>query len=190
VESAIKMIGELLLTDQQKRLVELAGKRSAPAGQRKAALESLMKLDPRRHAAVLGSVLADAEAPLSLREHSANQLAQANQSQTRDELLKILPTAPANLQTTIAVGLAASPAGAEKLLDAAIDRFNLLYGDHAARYTALIRNNAYRNARIAQTLRRCLRADDVVARVDTRFGEVGAQARDETVMDIAAHVSR
>jgi putative heme-binding domain-containing protein len=118
VESGIKLVGELGLTDQQKRLVELAGKRGAPEGQRKAALEALMKLDSRRHAAVLGGVLADANASFSLREHCANQLAQANQPQTREELLKILPTAPARLQTIIAVGLAASPAGAEKMLEA------------------------------------------------------------------------
>jgi putative heme-binding domain-containing protein len=121
MESGIKMVGDLRLTDQEKRLVEAAGRRGAPEGQRKAALEALMKLDARRHAALLGSVLADADASGTLREHSANQLAQANQPETRAELLKILPSAPANLQTIIAVGLAASPAGAEKLLDAVKD---------------------------------------------------------------------
>ncbi len=118
LESGIKLVGELRLMNQQKRLTELAGKRGAPEGQRKAALEALMKLDPRRHAAALGGVLADAQAPSTLREHCANQLAEANQPETRAELLKILPSVPANLQTIIAVGLAASPAGSEKLLDA------------------------------------------------------------------------
>jgi len=118
VESGIKLVGELRLTDQQQRLVEVAGKRGAAEGQRRAALEALVKLDAPRHAAVLGRVLADAEAPIALREQSAKLLAQANLPQTQAELLAFLPAAPARLQTTIAVGLTASPAGAEKLLDA------------------------------------------------------------------------
>ncbi len=118
VESGIRLVGELRLMDQQKRLVEIAGQRRAPEGQRRAALEALLKLDARRHAAVLAGVLADAEAPVTLREQSANLLAQANLPQTQAALLTILPTAPARLQTTIAFGLAASPTGADKLLDA------------------------------------------------------------------------
>ncbi len=118
VETGIKLVGELRLMDQQKRLVEVAGQRGAPEGQRKAALEALAQLDARRHAAVLGGVLADSQSPIALRERSANLLAQANQAKTQAELLKFLPTAPARLQTVIAVGLAASPAGAEKLLEA------------------------------------------------------------------------
>jgi len=121
VESGIKLVGELHLTDQQTRLVEIASKRNAAEGQRRAALEALAKLDAPRHAAVLARVLADTDAPIGLREQSANLLAQANLSQTQTELLKILPAAPARLQAVIAAGLAASPAGAEKLLDAVKD---------------------------------------------------------------------
>jgi putative heme-binding domain-containing protein len=118
VESGIKLAGELRLKDQQKRLAEVAGRRDAPEGQRKAAVEALASLDARGNAAVLGRVLADAETSLALREQCINLLARANQAETRAELLRILPASPARLQTSIAVGLAASPAGAEKLLDA------------------------------------------------------------------------
>jgi putative heme-binding domain-containing protein len=118
VESGIKLIGELRLKDQRKRLAELAGRRDAPEGQRKTALEALAALDARQNAAVLGGILGDAESPLALREECIKLLAQANQTETRSELLKILPAMSARLQTSIAVGLAASPAGAEKLLDA------------------------------------------------------------------------
>jgi putative heme-binding domain-containing protein len=118
VESGIKLVGELRLLDRQKTLVEVAEKRSSPEGQRRAALEALAQLDARRHAAVIGGVLSEADASIELREHSANLLARANQPETRAELLKILPAAPARLQAIIAAGLAASPAGAEKLLDA------------------------------------------------------------------------
>ncbi len=118
VEAGIKLVGELLLRDQHQRLEEVARKRGASEGQRRAALEALVKLDAARFASVLAGVLADAEAPIGLREQSANLLAQANLPQTQEELFKILPAAPARLQTIIAVGLAAGPAGAEKLLDA------------------------------------------------------------------------
>jgi putative heme-binding domain-containing protein len=87
-------------------------------GQRKAALEALVKIDARKNAAVLGGVLGDAKSPIGLREQAANLLAQANQSKTRAELLAVLPAAPARLQTVIAAGLAGNAAGAEKLLDA------------------------------------------------------------------------
>jgi putative heme-binding domain-containing protein len=118
VEAGIKLAGDLRLTDQQKRLAEVLRRPNAPEGQRRAALDALAKIDIRQNAPVLGDILGDAQAPIALREQSAKLLAQANQPQTQTELLKILPAVPARLQTAIAVGLAASPAGAEKLLDA------------------------------------------------------------------------
>jgi len=93
VESGIKLAGELHMKEQQARLAEVAGRRGAPEGQRKGALEALMKIDARKNAAV-------------------------HQEETQAELLKVLPAAPARLQTVIAVGLAGNAAGAEKLLDA------------------------------------------------------------------------
>jgi putative heme-binding domain-containing protein len=118
IESGIKLIGELHLTDQQKHLAEVARRRGAPLGQRKAAVEALASLDVQQNATVLGVILTEVESPLALREECIKLLAQANRPQTRAELLKFLPSAPARLQTSIAVGLASSPAGAEKLLEA------------------------------------------------------------------------
>ncbi|HTU16809.1 MAG TPA: c-type cytochrome, partial [Gemmataceae bacterium] len=118
VEAGIKLAGDLRLKDQQKRLAEVARRRDAPEGQRRAALDALARIDLRQHTSVLTGILGDGQAPVALREQSAKLLAQANQPQTRAELLKILPNVPARLQTSIAVGLSASPAGAEKLLDA------------------------------------------------------------------------
>jgi putative heme-binding domain-containing protein len=118
IEAGIKLVGDLRLTDHQKLVAEVAGRRDAPDGQRKAALEALMKLDARKNAAILGGVLDDAKSPIALREQTATLLAQANQQETQAELLKVLPVAPARLQAVIAVGLAGNAAGAEKLLDA------------------------------------------------------------------------
>ena len=118
LEAGIKLTGDLRLKDKQPLLADVAGRRGAPEGLRKTALEALANLDAAGNAPVLGRALADADAPFALREHSANLLARANQPATREELLKVLPAAPARLQTIIATGLAAGPAGAEKLLEA------------------------------------------------------------------------
>jgi putative heme-binding domain-containing protein len=118
VQAGIELVGALRLTDQQKRLAEVARQRTIPQGQRKAALDALANLDARRNAAVLGGVLADPDSPFPLREQSANLLARANQPETQAELLKVLPAAPARLQNVIATALAGSPEGVEKLLEA------------------------------------------------------------------------
>jgi putative heme-binding domain-containing protein len=117
-QAGIELAGALRLTDQQTRLAEIARRRGAPEGQRKAALDALANIDARHNASVLGGVLGDAEAPFPLREQSANLLGRANQPETLAELLKILSVVPARLQSVIAAGLASSPAGGEKLLDA------------------------------------------------------------------------
>ncbi len=118
VQAGIELVGALRLAARQERLAEVARKRTMPQGQRKAALDALANIDARRNAAVLGGVLADADSPFALREQSANLLARANQPETQAELLKVLPTVPARLQSVIAAALAGSPAGLEKLLDA------------------------------------------------------------------------
>lgn len=85
---------------------------------RVAALNALAAIAPRESTELLGRLLTDAGEAIPLREQSANILARLNQPPARDELVKALPSAPARLQGVIAVGLAASPAGAEKLLQA------------------------------------------------------------------------
>src|SRR5439155_7421036 len=56
--------------------------------------------------------------PMALREHVAHTLAGINQPASRAELLKVVAAAPARLQGVIAVGLAGSLEGGEKLLEA------------------------------------------------------------------------
>jgi putative heme-binding domain-containing protein len=113
----VDLTGALRLEKYGPRLCQLAGSSRVPEAQRQAALGALMALDARRHAAVVGAVLADAAAPLGLRENAAHLLAQANQPQTREQLIVALAAAPARLQNSIAAGLAGSREGAEKLLE-------------------------------------------------------------------------
>jgi putative heme-binding domain-containing protein len=117
-QTAAELVGGLKLEEGQDRLTELALSGKTPEATRNAILNALAAVDMRKHAGTVGKVLADAEAPLGVRENVANLLARANKDETIAELLKVLPTAPARLQNTIATGLAGSKAGAEKMLDA------------------------------------------------------------------------
>jgi putative heme-binding domain-containing protein len=117
VQAGIELVGTLKLEGQQPLLAELA-LAHRPEAQRVAALNALAALDARSYAPVLGRVLADAAAPVGLREHAANLLARANQPESQAQLLQALPAAPARLQNAIAAGLAGSSAGAEQLLQA------------------------------------------------------------------------
>jgi putative heme-binding domain-containing protein len=118
LQAGIEIAGLLKLDRHLDRLAELATTNKTPEQSRNAAVNALAGIDARKHAGTLGKVLADAEAPIGVRENAANQLARANQDETLAELLKVLPTASARLQNTIAAGLAGSKNGADKLLDA------------------------------------------------------------------------
>jgi putative heme-binding domain-containing protein len=118
MEAGIELAGSLRLAEMADRLAAVAGSDATAEGPRRAAIDTLLGFDAARNAALVGRVLADAAAPLAVREHAANKLAQANQPTTREQLLLVLPAVPARLQNTIAAALAGSREGAEKLLEA------------------------------------------------------------------------
>jgi putative heme-binding domain-containing protein len=116
VQAGAELIAGLRLLSEQGRLVELALRRDAPPDVRTAALKGLAALDAVANAGTLGKVLTDADAPIGVREQSANLLASANQPATRAQLVAALATAPARLETVLAAGLAGSDDGAALLL--------------------------------------------------------------------------
>ncbi len=118
VQAGIEMAGRLRLEPQQAALAQLAARRSAPEGQRKAALDALGNIDLTRNSKAIGQVLTDAETPITLREHAASVLARSTMPEPQLQLVQALPTAPARLQTVIAAGLAGNKPGAGKLLEA------------------------------------------------------------------------
>jgi putative heme-binding domain-containing protein len=118
VLSGIELSGSLRLARMAKPLSEKATNAKASEGQRAAALTALVTIDAKKHVPVLTSVLTDASAPIGLREKSANLLGGVNQPESHEALLKSLASAPGRLGTTIAVALASSKPGAEKLLEA------------------------------------------------------------------------
>jgi putative heme-binding domain-containing protein len=118
VQSGVEIAGSLRLESQQDRIAQIAEDRTAPEGQRVAAVNALAAIDARRHVTVLGQVLADAASPIGLREHTARMLAQLNEPAAQAPLVQVLPAAPARLQNVIAAELARGRAGAEQLLEA------------------------------------------------------------------------
>jgi putative heme-binding domain-containing protein len=114
VHSGIDLATALKLETLQDRLVVLAV--TGPENERIAALNALVTIDPKNHVPLLGDVLADAGQAPAVRDQAANLLARINQPEALAELAQVVPAAPARLQTTIAMALAGSPAGAEKLL--------------------------------------------------------------------------
>jgi putative heme-binding domain-containing protein len=98
------------------RLKELATMPGTDEPQRVAACNALATMQPKIHCELLGKILTDGSEPHGLQEQVAEALTRANLPETRAELLKALPTAPARLQTGIAMRLAGSREGAEALL--------------------------------------------------------------------------
>jgi putative heme-binding domain-containing protein len=118
VLAGVGLAGSLRLESAQEKLIEMAASTRTSEKQRVAALTSLVAIEPRKHCPLLGRILADARESLPLREQTIGLLARLNHAEAHAELLAALATAPARLQSTIALGLAAGPAGTEKLLDA------------------------------------------------------------------------
>jgi putative membrane-bound dehydrogenase-like protein len=115
---AIELCGSLKLVGMQVSLVSLAGDRRKSEARRSAALTVLPALDGKGHVDLLSAVLADASEPIGLREKAANVLGGLNQPAAQDELTKALVAAPQRLALVIAMELAGSKTGAEKLLEA------------------------------------------------------------------------
>lgn len=118
VLTGIELTGSLKLDRLGKVLAAKAEDAKVSEAQRGAALQALVAIDGKKHMPVLGKVLTDAAAPVALREKAAGLMGATNLPEAHAELLKALASAPGRLGTAIAVSLAGSKPGAEKLLDA------------------------------------------------------------------------
>jgi putative heme-binding domain-containing protein len=117
LQTGVEMAGAMKMEGSQDALVKLLHQKDLAEQPRRSAITSLVAIDAKRHVLVLGHMLGDAAEPAGLREHVASVLAGLNQPETRAELLKVLPTAPARLQSAIAAALARTPQGADELLN-------------------------------------------------------------------------
>jgi putative heme-binding domain-containing protein len=114
----LELVGTLKLGQFRAPLVTIATDRSRTPGRRETAIVSLVAIDAKGALPILSRIVADAAEPDPLRERSAALLATANVPEALEALVKALPTAPGKIQTVIATGLAQTPPGAERLLEA------------------------------------------------------------------------
>lgn len=118
VVNGLELAGTLKLESARDTLKQRGTERLNSDGVRGAALTALVALDPKRAVPTLTGVLNDAGNSAPVREKSAQLLSGINLPEAQEPLVQALPAAPSRLQIHIAVALAGSAAGAEKLLEA------------------------------------------------------------------------
>jgi putative heme-binding domain-containing protein len=118
VQNGIELAGSFKLAEAQPQLLALARSPKAPAPLRKSAVVTAIALDSAKAIQALSEVLLGSKEPVEVREQVATALASTNWPEAHAMLLKTMEAAPARLQSVIAVGLATSPQGAERLLEA------------------------------------------------------------------------
>lgn len=114
---AIKLCRDLKLEAVYAPLEELA-QRGKSQELRLAAIDALPALSGTRAAKTLGSIVANPEETLAVRQKAVSALAALNSPDARAELVARLQATTGTLAVQIAVGLAASKEGAEALLAA------------------------------------------------------------------------
>jgi putative heme-binding domain-containing protein len=97
------------------RIVEEADNAEA---HRKSAVAALVTIEPKNHVNSLARLLLDDAEKIGVREQIASSLASVNQSEAYTALVQAFEKSPARLQTTIGLGMASSPQGGTRLLDA------------------------------------------------------------------------
>ncbi|HZZ80326.1 MAG TPA: PVC-type heme-binding CxxCH protein [Gemmataceae bacterium] len=113
-----EMAGTLKVASTQPRLLALVSQPTTAEPLRKACITSLVQIDAKGTIAPLGRILLDDKEAIQVREQVANALAGVNHPDAHAELVKALQNAPARVQATIALGMAGTPQGGERLLQA------------------------------------------------------------------------
>jgi putative heme-binding domain-containing protein len=118
VVAGAELAGSIQIPQLEQTLVAIAAKNNRDEKEREAAVDALMAMNPSKHMTLRENLLNEPSGTITFREHIAKSLASTNRPEAHTALLKALIVAPASLQNTIAGGLATSPQGAAKLLDA------------------------------------------------------------------------
>ncbi len=118
LQSGIELAGSFKLVAAQPALVALASNTKIAEPVRNSAVNTAVAIDPAGAVKSLSAVLLDDNEEVGVRQQVATALAATNRPEAHAALIKTMEAAPARLQTVIALGLATSPQGAEKLLDA------------------------------------------------------------------------
>lgn len=113
-----ELAGAIRLAKVQPDLLALVRSAIVPATLRKTCVNSLIQIDAQKAIPALEPLLLNEGEAITIREQVANALAATNNPAAHNALVKALEKSPARLQTTIALGMAGSPQGGARLLQA------------------------------------------------------------------------
>lgn len=118
IDGGLALAGSLRLSNHQERIQKLLLAPDTVESSRVAAIDALLAIDAGKNLATIGTALSQAHEQFRVQQHGANALARLNSADARAQLLLVLQTAPANVQTAYGLALAGSREGAESLLAA------------------------------------------------------------------------
>jgi len=118
LQTAADIAGAVRLASAEPQLARLFTS-SPDADTRAAAGRAWLAINASTAVAPVGKVVLDGAQPESLRERLATELLKVPQPTARQAVIEAMHAAPARLQARLALALAASPAGAESVLEAA-----------------------------------------------------------------------
>jgi putative heme-binding domain-containing protein len=118
LQDGIELAGSMKIYSAEPYLIAIATNPDYPEDQRKSAIAAVVIVEPKHHIDTLAHLLVHDAEKIGVREQIASSLAGVNQPEAYTALVQAFEKAPARLQTTIALGMAGSPQGGNKLLDA------------------------------------------------------------------------
>ncbi len=118
IQDGIDLAQTLKMTSAFEPLLEVVRKTKQAPKLRTSAIAAAISIDPALSQGPLAALLVDEKEDIAVREQIAQALAGANNAKSHETLVKAFANAPARLQSTIALGMAGSQQGGEKLLEA------------------------------------------------------------------------
>ncbi len=114
----VELAGLMKLAKAQPQLLAMIASDQSPEVLRKASIMTAMQLDAESAVPPLAKLLTSENESLAIREHVASALASVNHADAHAALARSLEHSPARLQSAIALGMASSASGGDKLLQA------------------------------------------------------------------------
>ena len=118
VALGVDVVRDFHFRDMQVDLKKLIERQDLAEQPRIHAMGALTVIDPQANLATIAAVLADAAAPLAMRDAAANLLGNLDRPEAKAALLNTLPSAPERLQSAIAAAMVRRREGADALLKA------------------------------------------------------------------------
>jgi putative heme-binding domain-containing protein len=116
-QSAAELAKTFKLTNLEPQMTAWLADRNLEPNVRAASARALLTINPEAHFAEVGAVCTGADESDSVREKMATALSEMNTPESREVLMKSLETAPERLQIQLALTMAGTQEGGEKLLE-------------------------------------------------------------------------